>query len=305
MKRTFKLAAAQYPIEFIGSWDNYRRKILALIDSALERGAHFLLFPEYFSMELASLFAPEVYRSLSAQLHALQALHQPFLELFSEQAQRHGLHVLAGTFPLEQADGTFVNRAWLFRPDGSRDFQDKLQMTRFESEQWLISAGSEIKVLDTQFGKVGVCVCYDSEFPMIARAQVEMGADLILVPCCTDNEAGFNRVRIGCQARALENQCFVAQSPTIGDAEWSEAVDVNHGRAAVYTPVDRGYPADGVLAQGRADEPGWVVAELDLDTLAQVRREGQVFNHRDWDRQFRFNGATVATTGVPFQQKTG
>ncbi|MBV1790228.1 carbon-nitrogen hydrolase family protein [Marinobacterium sp. D7] len=289
MSRPLTLAAAQYPIEFIDSWDNYRAKIQEMVDSALGLGANFLLFPEYFSMELASLFAPAVYRSLSAQLEALQSLHEPFIELFSEQARRHQLHILAGTFPVRQNDGRYLNRAWLFRPDGSRDYQDKLQMTRFESEQWLISAGQEIRVLDTEFGKVGVCVCYDSEFPIIARTQVERGADLILVPSCTDTEAGYNRVRIGCQARALENQCFVAQSPTIGRADWSEAVDINSGRAAIYTPVDYGYPDNGVLAQGRADTPGWVVAELDLDTLAKVRREGQVFNHRDWPGQFRFS----------------
>jgi len=287
MSRTLTLATAQYPIEFIGTWDNYRAKIQEMVDAALGHGANFLLFPEYFSMELASLFAPEVYRSLSAQLDAMQALHEPFIELFGEQARRHRLHILAGTFPLRQSDGRYLNRAWLFRPDGSRDYQDKLQMTRFESEQWLISPGSEIRVLDTAFGKVGVCVCYDSEFPIIARRQVERGADLILVPSCTDTEAGYNRVRIGCRARALENQCFVAQSPIIGRADWSEAVDINSGRAAIYTPVDYGYPDNGVLAQGSADVAGWVVAELDLDALAKVRREGQVFNHRDWDSQFR------------------
>ncbi|GGC06482.1 amidohydrolase [Marinobacterium zhoushanense] len=289
MSRTLTLAAAQYPIEFIGNWDNYRAKIQEMVDAALGAGANFLLFPEYFSMELASLFEPEVYRSLSDQLEALQSLHEPFIELFSEQARRHQLHILAGTFPVRQDDGRYLNRAWLFRPDGSRDYQDKLQMTRFESEQWLISAGNEIRVLDTEFGKVGVSICYDSEFPIIARAQVEQGAELILVPSCTDTEAGYNRVRIGCRARALENQCFVAQSPTIGRADWSEAVDINTGRAAIYTPVDYGYPDNGVLAQGSTDVAGWVVAELDLDTLAKVRREGQVFNHRDWPSQFRFD----------------
>ncbi|KEA64186.1 Hydrolase, carbon-nitrogen family [Marinobacterium lacunae] len=286
--RIVTLAAAQYPIEFIGNWDNYRAKIQEMVDAALGHGANFLLFPEYFSMELASLFTPEVYRSLSDQLEALQSLHEPFVELFSEQARRHGLHILAGTFPVRQDDGRYVNRAWLFRPDGSRDYQDKLQMTRFESEQWLISAGQDIRVLDTAFGKIGVCICYDSEFPLIARTQVEQGADLILVPSCTDTEAGYNRVRIGCQARALENQCFVAQSPTIGRADWSEAVDINSGCAAIYTPVDYGYPDNGVLARGSVDAAGWVVARLDLESLARVRREGQVFNHRDWDSQFRF-----------------
>ena len=81
-------------------------------------------------------------------------------------------------------------------------------MTRFENEQWLISAGDEIRVFDTDFGKIAINICYDSEFPLIARQQVEAGADLILVPSCTDTQAGFHRVRLGCQARALENQCL-------------------------------------------------------------------------------------------------
>jgi len=289
MSRRLRLACAQYRIDFLGDWAAYVDKIEGMVADAVAQRADFLLFPEYFSMELASLFEPEVYRSLNGQLEQLQSLHEPFVALFSALAQQHGLHILAGTFPLRQADGRYRNRAWLLRPDGSRDYQDKLQMTRFEREQWLIEGGDEIRLLDTAFGKVGVAVCYDSEFPLIARRQVEQGADLILVPSCTDTEAGYNRVRIGCQARALENQCFVAQSPTVGTADWSEAVDINTGRAAIYTPVDYGYPDDGILLQGQSDGACWVVAELDLEALAQVRREGQVFNHRDWDSQFRFD----------------
>jgi predicted amidohydrolase len=110
---------------------------------------------------------------------------------------------------------------------------------------------------------------------------------LILVPSCTDTLAGFHRVKIGCQARALENQCYVVQSPTIGDCAWSEAVDTNVGLAAVYTPVDRGFPPTGVLAAGELNAAQWVYAELDLDAVARVRAEGQVFNHRDWDKQLR------------------
>jgi len=289
MSRRLRLACAQYAIDFLGDWSHYVAKIERLVAEAVAQQADLLLFPEYFSMELASLFEPEIYGSLTAQLEHLQPLHQPFIELFSGLAQQHGVHILAGTFPLRQTDGSYRNRAWLLRPDGSRDYQDKLQMTRFEREQWLIEGGDEIRLLDTAFGKIGVAICYDSEFPIIARRQVEQGADLILVPSCTDTEAGYNRVRIGCQARALENQCFVAQSPTVGTADWSEAVDINTGRAAIYTPVDYGYPDDGILLQGQSDGACWVVAELDLEALAQVRREGQVFNHRDWDSQFRFD----------------
>ena len=173
--KAFRLAVAQYDIGFLKDWPEYEAKANRWIDEAAGQGAKLLLFPEYFSMELASLFPEEVYKSLSRQLEALQTIYPGFLALYSEQAKRYGVTILAGSFPVRQEDGNYRNRSWLFRSDGSSDYQDKLQMTRFENEQWLITAGSEIKLLDTEFGKIGVNICYDSEFPMIARKQVEAG----------------------------------------------------------------------------------------------------------------------------------
>ncbi len=286
--KAFRLATAQYDIGFLKEWSVYEDKINRWVADAVGQGAKMLLFPEYFSMELASLFPEDIYKSLSKQLVALQTLYPDFLKLYEGLARKHGVYILAGSYPVQIGNEVYRNRAWLFNPDGVSDFQDKLQMTRFENEQWLIKAGDEIKLLDTEFGKIGVNICYDSEFPIIARKQVESGADLILVPSCTDTVAGYHRVRIGCQARALENQCYVVQSPTVGSAPWSEAVDVNIGAAAVYTPVDYGYPDNGVLAIGEMNQAQWVYADIDLSTIAKVRETGQVFNYRDWPGQFRF-----------------
>ncbi|MGZ4956903.1 MAG: amidohydrolase, partial [Methylobacter sp.] len=111
---------------------------------------------------------------------------------------------------------------------------------------------------------------------------------LILVPSCTDTLAGYHRVKIGCQARALENQCYVVQSTLVGDAPWSEAVDVNIGAAAIYTPVDRGFPDNGILAEGKLNAVQWVVAEVSLSACGTVREQGQVFNYRDWPLQNAF-----------------
>ena len=288
MTPVLRLASAQYPIDFLADWSAYESKVSRWVDDALAQGADFLLFPEYFSMELASLFGESVYRSLHAQLVSMQTLLDDFMGLYVSLAVKHHLYIQSGTFPVRQLNGHYHNRAFLFRPDGSWDYQDKLMMTRFEKEAWHISAGNEIRVIDTDFGPVGISVCYDSEFPLIARTQVEAGAGLILVPSCTDTLAGYHRVRIGCQARALENQCYVVQSPTVGNADWSEAVDVNKGRAGFFTPVDRGYPDDGVLVIGDSDQPAWVLANLDLPALQKVRDDGQVFNHRDWPDQFKF-----------------
>jgi predicted amidohydrolase len=282
-----RIAAAQYDIGFLSGWDDYAARITHRVSEAAEHGANLLVFPEYFSMELASLFPEAVYTSLARQLAELQTVLPRFVALFTALAQRHGVTILAGTFPVREPDGSYRNRAHLFLPDGSHDHQDKLQMTRFERERWRMSPGREVKTFDTGVGCIGVSVCYDGEFPLFARKQAEAGAKLILVPSCTDTSAGYWRVRIGCQARALENQCYVVQSSTVGSAPWSEAIDVNIGAAGVYTPVDYGFPDDGVLCVGELNRPQWLYADLDLDAVARVREAGQVLNFRDWPNQFR------------------
>ncbi|MGR8980792.1 MAG: carbon-nitrogen hydrolase family protein [Gammaproteobacteria bacterium] len=280
-----KIAAAQYDIGFPENWRNYWLKVERWVDEAVAQNARILLFPEYGSMELASFFGKEVYSSLSKQLEAMQTLLDDYIALFKDLAEKRGCYIQSGTFPVKTADGSYRNRAFLFMPSGKFDFQDKLIMTRFENEQWFIQKGDVLKCFDTDFGKIAINVCYDSEFPLLARKQVEAGANLILVPSCTDTLAGYHRVKIGCQARALENQCYVVQSPTVGLAPWSEAVDVNIGAAAVFTPVDRGFPDNGILAIGELNATQWVFAEISLDEIKTVREQGQVFNYRDWPKQ--------------------
>lgn len=282
------IATAQYNISFLENWDNYQFKTEEWVAEAAQQDAKILLFPEYASMELASLFDAEIYSSLSKQLEALQTLHNDYCELFVSLAQKYQCYIQSGSFPVRLESGEYRNRAYLFMPNGSVDYQDKLIMTRFENEQWIIQSGDEIKTFDTEYGKIGINICYDSEFPMIARTQVEAGCVLILVPSCTDTVAGFNRVKIGCQARALENQCYVVQSALVGEAPWSEAVDINIGASAIYTPVDRGFPDNGILTMGQFNAVQWVIGEICLEDVETVRQQGQVFNHRDWSLQFRF-----------------
>jgi predicted amidohydrolase len=215
-------------------------------------------------------------------------VHDSYLELFKGLAKSHQCIIQSGTFPVQVEPKVYRNRAYLFMPDGRVDYQDKLIMTRFENEHWFIQAGTELKCFETEYGKIAINVCYDSEFPLLARKQAEMGVKLILVPSCTDTVAGYHRVKIGCHARALENQCYVVQAPLVGNADWSEAVDVNVGAAAVYTPVDRGFPDNGILATGDFNAVRWLIAELCLDGIQIVREQGQVFNYRDWPLQKAF-----------------
>lgn len=247
------------------------------VATAVALGGEVLVMPEYAPLEMAAGAEADVDRELREGV----ALAGAAIEAARDVARRHRVWLVPGTFAME-VGGRIVNRAPLISADGGIAFQDKHVMTRFEAERWGVVAGAAPVVFETPWGVIGISVCFDMEFPTLARAQVEAGAWLILGPTCTDTMAGFNRVRIAAAARAMENQCFVAIAPTVGEAPWSGALDVNRGYAAVFGPVDRGFPEDGVLARGALDRGGWVFADVERAALEVVREEGQVRNHRSW-----------------------
>lgn len=285
MNAGFVLATAQYPVYRPESWDHFERTLSAWVEEAVRNDARLLLFPEYASMVLTGLLSTPLQADLHGQIAALQAFRDDYVALHRRLAQQHGVYIVAGSLPWRQEDGTFLNRSWICGPDGRCDYQDKLVMTRFEREEWHIGGGTTLKLFQTALGRLAINICYDVEFPLLARAQAEAGAELILAPSCTDTLGGYHRVRTGCAARALENQCFAVQSPLVGDAPWSPAIDVNRGAAAVFGPPDRGFPDDGIVAAGALDQAGWVYATIDLARVAQVRDQGQVYNHRHWSDQ--------------------
>ncbi|WP_029009504.1 carbon-nitrogen hydrolase family protein [Azospirillum halopraeferens] len=292
-----RVAAAQYPPERVASPDAWRARAERWVAEAAGNGAELLVFPEYGAMELTATAGAD--GDLAAQTAALQPLVPLVFGTFADLARRHGVWVLAPGVPVRRPDGRLRNVSRLIAPDGRAGEQEKLVPTRFEREHWDLGGGDAVRVFGTPWGRLGVCICYDAEFPLIARAQAEAGAVLLLVPSCTDTAAGWHRVRVGAAARALENQCFVVQSPTVGAAPWCPAIDVNVGAAAVYAPPDVGMPDDGVVAIGTMNEPGWLYADLDLAAVERVRREGQVLNLRHWPDHARPGPAEVRELTAP------
>lgn len=295
MTAAVTVAALSYPIEPVGSVAAAAAKLERLVAGAVADGAELVVVPEYAAMELTSALPPEVAADLDAQLAALQDLVPAYRAACAAIAARHQVHLLAGSLPERDGD-RYLNRARLYAPSGADVAIAKVQMTRFERERWGVSGDGPATVVDTALGPIGVAICYDSEFPLLVRRMVDAGARVILVPSCTDALAGYGRVRVACAARALENQCYVVQAPTVGLAPWAPAVDENHGAAAIYAPPDRGFPDDGVVAIGQLDRPGWVFADLDLAALAAVRADGQVLNHRDWDDPAHLAAGVTRTT---------
>lgn len=282
---TLRVAAAKYRIDAPRDFAAFAARQAEWLGEAKARGAQLAVLPEYLALELGATFDEATRGDLHASLAALQPHHDAFLALYARLARELSLYVVAGSFLLADGFGRYRNRSYVFTPDGRHAWQDKLRLTGFEKQSGVIAPGDALKVLELGPVRAAVSVCYDSEFPLPVRAQCEAGARLLLVPSCTDTDAGATRVRVGCLARALENRCFVAQSVTAGEAPWSPALDTNTGEAAIIAPMDVGLPSDGLLVQTRGAER-WAIATLDFDALQASRAQAQVANDRDWTSQY-------------------
>jgi predicted amidohydrolase len=278
-----RVADAQYPLDALGTLAAHRDKLARWVAEAAGSGAQLLVFPEYGAMEYASAAGAAAAADLQASLAAVSEALPEMDAAHAELARQHGVHILASSGPSRR--GTrYVNAARLFSPSGPAGVQEKLMMTPFE-RGWGIAAGGGLRVFDSVLGRIGVAVCYDSEFPLLVRALAEAGAELILIPSCTEFLSGYHRVRTAALARALENGCATVLSPTIGDAPWSPAVDRNAGAAGVFVPADHGLSDTGVLAEGQVNRPGWIYADIDTDGLRRVRESGEMRNNTDWSAQ--------------------
>lgn len=286
-----RIAAAQYPLDQFATLDGCRDKLARWVGDAAQDGAELLVFPEYGAMEFAAPDAASA-GDLAASLNAASDGIAVMETVYSSLARRHNVHILAASGPCRQHDGCFVNRSKLFAPSGVYAQQDKLMMTPFEID-WGISAGTKLRVFETKIGTIGIAICYDSEFPLLVRALCDAGADIILIPSCTEFMSGYTRVRTAALARALENGCVTVQSPTIGNALWSPAVDRNSGIAGIFVPSEHGFSETGILAEGVASRVGWVTATVDLAHLQQLRSSGEMRNKSDWMHQPGAGGTTV------------
>jgi predicted amidohydrolase len=275
-----RVASLQYFIRPVQTFEQFRDQVEALADTAADNHCHLLVFPEYFSVQLLTL--GNVKRPISDQIRDLARQVPRFVDLMGGLAKKHGIYIVAGTIPVVDDDAEPVyNQCFLFGPTGEHGIQRKLHMTRFETEEWHISAGTRLRVFDTRLGRIAITVCYDVEFPEIVRAAARQGVFLLVVPSCTEDRQGYLRVRYCAQARAIENQLYVIQSPTVGSLPMVPAVSLNYGQASILTPSDFPFSRDGILAEGIPNQESMVIAELNLKTIQESRTSGTVLPLRD------------------------
>jgi predicted amidohydrolase len=274
-----RVAALQYFIRPVDSFESFAAQVSAVVATAADYKARLVVFPEYFTVQLLTL--DDTQKPIREQVRGLASQVPRFVDLMATLARRHGLYVVAGSIPGRGDNGELHNDSHVFAPSGNHAHQGKLHMTRWESEEWQVAPRRRLHIFETDFGRMAVTICYDVEFPEIARAAARMGCDVLAVPSCTDDRHGFLRVRYCAQSRAIENQLYVVHACTVGSLPMVPAVSMNYGQASILTPSDFRFSRDGILAEGQVNSEMMILGDLDLDLLRDSRERGTVLPLRD------------------------
>ena len=292
-KRIARVAAVQWQMRPAATFDVFRSHLRYYIDVVADYQCDFVVLPEYFNASLMSQFYPHV-KSDAEAIRSLSQYTERIRAYISDLAVQYNINIVAGSLP-EYKDHTLRNVSFLCRRDGSWDFQYKLHPTPDEELEWGLKGGDELKLFDTDEGKIGILVCYDAQFPELSRLLAERGMQILFVPYLTDTKSGYLRVRRCAQARAIENECYVVATGSMGNIPNLGYMDIHYSQSAIFTPSDFAFPHDAVKAEATPNTETTLIADLDLGLLKELRSEGAVrnFQQRRLDLyQVRWKGNT-------------
>lgn len=270
--RKIRICAAQYLMRPLADWDAFEASVRFFADVADEYHGHFLVLPELVTAVMLRQ-APAGSGPADA-IRYVASFSDRYVELLIELASAYDLYIIGGSCPMLRGE-RLLNVCPIVAPTGAVAMQDKLHLTPMERDQWGFSPGDALQVFETPYGRVGVAICYDVEFPEVARVLAMSGADVLFVPFSTDERKAYQRVRYTAAARAVENAMYVVLSGNAGSMQTRNYL-LNYARSAVLTPSDFGFPDLAVIAEADPNVETVVVADLDLSALAQYRLDGSV-----------------------------
>lgn len=276
--RRVRVCAAQYGMRPVSGWDEVGSQLQFFATTARSYHCHFLVLPELFTAQLFSALDPSL--STLQAIEALADQADEYVGRLRALAKEHDIYIVGGSHPTRYDDG-IRNTAHLFTPAGEVHTQDKLHVTPNERAEYGISPGDALRVFETPYARVAIPVCYDIEFPELCRLFVSAGAEILMTPFSTDERRAYLRVRYSAHARAVENAVYVVLSGNVGNLPQVDNFLINYGQAAICTPSDISFPAEGLAAVADSTTETVVIADLDLDALHLVRELGSVRPLRD------------------------
>ena len=276
-KKNVRLGLIQWQMRLYKNLEGLMEQAEYFVDAVSAYRSDFALFPEFFN---APLMADNNHLPESEAIRELAKHTESIVQRFSELAISYNINIITGSMP-EMKDGLLYNVGYLCRRDGTMERYEKLHVTPDEAKVWGMQGGNELRTFDTDCGKIGVLICYDSEFPELSRLLADEGMDILFVPFLTDTQNGYSRVRHCAQARAIENECYVAIAGSVGNLPKVNNMDIQYAQSMVFTPCDFSFPANGIKAEATTNTEMILIADVDIDLLRELNQFGAVKNLRD------------------------
>ena len=276
-KKIVRLGLIQWQMRLYKDLEELMQQAEYFIDAVSGYRSDFALFPEFFN---APLMAENNHLSESEAIRELAKHTESIVQKFSEFAITYNINIITGSMP-EVKDDLLYNAGYLCKRDGSIERYEKLHVTPDEAKVWGLQGGTQLKAFDTDCGKIGILICYDSEFPELSRILADEGMDILFVPFLTDTQNGYSRVRHCAQARAIENECYVAIAGSVGNLPKVHNMDIQFAQSMVFTPCDFSFPANGIKAEATTNTEMILIADVDIDLLRELNQFGSVRNLKD------------------------
>ena len=276
-KTTVRIGLVQWQMRPYKNLDDLMTQVEFFVDAISGYRSDFALFPEFFN---APLMAEYNDLSTSEAIRELAKHTATIAQKFSELAVSYNINIITGSMPLVR-DGLLFNVGYLCKRDGTTEQYEKLHVTPDEAQVWGMQGGDLLRTYSTDSGKIGILVCYDCEFPELSRILADEGMQILFVPFLTDTQNGYSRVRYCAQARAIENECFVAIAGSVGNLPKVHHMDIQFAQSMVFTPCDFSFPTNGIKAEATANTEMILVSEVNLDLLTELHQFGSVRNLKD------------------------
>lgn len=270
-----RIGVVQWQMRRFDSFDDFMQQVEFFVDTVSDYKSDIVLFPELFNAPLIHTY--EGNNPAEAMRH-LASYTENLRQAMVDMALGYNINIITGSVPQLREDGKLYNVSYLCRRDGTWDYQSKLHITPDEDRSWGFAGGHDLKVFDTDVGKIGILICYDIEFPELARLLTNKGMKMLFVPFWTDTKTGYLRVRRCAQARAIENECFVAISGSVGNIPKVETMGIQYSQSAIFTPSDFSFPHDATASEATPGIETTLITDLDLDLIKELRSQGSVRN---------------------------
>lgn len=199
----------------------------------------------------------------------------------SALAKKYDVYLSAGSVPELDEEGKVYNTAYVFDRDGKQIaahrkvhlFDIDVEGGQSFKESDTLTAGDEYTVFDTEFGRMGLCICFDFRFPELARLMVQDGAKIIVVPAAFNMTTGPAHWEIMFRSRALDNQCFVIGTSPARDME----ADYHAwGHSLLVSPW-------GDVIRELDEKEGILISDIDLQRVEAVRKQLPLLSARRLD----------------------